>query len=99
MARNAIDLSGRVAVVTGGAQGIGRAIAERLAESGARVAIWDMDEALARRTAGEIGGGAGARAPGRKGRADAGRARRAGPRQGGGSTLLHTSAANSAPAM
>src|SRR3712207_5961052 len=55
MARNAIDLSGRVAVVTGGAQGIGRAIAERLAESGAEVAIWDMDEVLASQTASEIG--------------------------------------------
>jgi 2-dehydro-3-deoxy-L-rhamnonate dehydrogenase (NAD+) len=51
MARNAIDLSGRVAVVTGGAQGIGRAIAERLAESGAEVVIWDMDEVLASQTA------------------------------------------------
>ena len=36
-----IDLRQRVAVVTGGASGIGRATARRLAESGARVAIWD----------------------------------------------------------
>ncbi len=46
---NTIDLSGRSAVVTGGAQGIGRAIVERLLESGAAVAIWDRDGALAER--------------------------------------------------
>jgi len=37
---NKIDLNGRCAVVTGGAQGFGRAIAERFAASGAKVAIW-----------------------------------------------------------
>jgi 3-oxoacyl-[acyl-carrier protein] reductase len=37
------DLTGRRAVVTGGAQGIGRAIAERLLRSGARVSLWDFD--------------------------------------------------------
>jgi 3-oxoacyl-[acyl-carrier protein] reductase len=52
---NAIDLSGRFAVGTGGAQGIGRAIAARLLASGARVAIWDRDVALARATASELG--------------------------------------------
>lgn len=41
---NRIDLENRVAVVTGGAQGIGLAIARRLIASGARVSIWDMDE-------------------------------------------------------
>lgn len=60
MAGNRIDLEGRTAVVTGGAQGIGRAIAERLAASGARVAIWDRDEALARETSQTIGHGAAA---------------------------------------
>ena len=40
---NRIDLDGRVAVVTGGAAGIGFAIAERLAASGARLALWDRD--------------------------------------------------------
>jgi 3-oxoacyl-[acyl-carrier protein] reductase len=40
---NNIDLEGRVAVVTGGAQGIGRAVAERFVQSGARVMIWDRD--------------------------------------------------------
>ena len=40
---NQIDLKGRVAVVTGGAQGIGFAIAQRLLRSGASVMLWDMD--------------------------------------------------------
>jgi NAD(P)-dependent dehydrogenase (short-subunit alcohol dehydrogenase family) len=51
---NNIDLSGRFAVVTGGAQGIGRAIVERFLDSGAAVAIWDRDRALAEKTAGEL---------------------------------------------
>ncbi|MEM1288931.1 MAG: SDR family NAD(P)-dependent oxidoreductase [Pseudomonadota bacterium] len=42
---NSYDYAGRVAVVTGGANGIGAAIAERMAKSGARVAIWDLDVA------------------------------------------------------
>jgi len=41
---NKIDLGGRVAIVTGGAQGIGFAVAERLAQSGAKLAIWDRDQ-------------------------------------------------------
>ena len=43
---NRIDLAGRVAIVTGGAQGIGLAIARRMLDSGAKVVIWDIDEAL-----------------------------------------------------
>jgi 2-hydroxycyclohexanecarboxyl-CoA dehydrogenase len=42
---------GRIAVVTGGALGIGRAICERLARDGAKVAIWDIDLAGAGETA------------------------------------------------
>ena len=42
---NQIDLKGRVAVITGGAQGIGYAAAERLLKSGAAVALWDIDAA------------------------------------------------------
>jgi 3-oxoacyl-[acyl-carrier protein] reductase len=52
---NAIDLKNRIAVVTGGAQGIGRAATERFVASGAKVAIWDHDIALAEKTAAAIG--------------------------------------------
>ncbi|MEX2207173.1 MAG: 3-oxoacyl-ACP reductase family protein [Myxococcota bacterium] len=45
----------RIVFVTGGARGIGRAIAERLSSEGARVAIADIDEGGARKTAAEIG--------------------------------------------
>src|SRR4029078_3044377 len=41
---NQLDMKGRSAIVTGGASGIGLAIAKRLAQSGANVAIWDMNE-------------------------------------------------------
>ena len=43
---NNIDLNEKVAVVTGGAQGFGLAIAKRLSESGANVVIWDKDEEI-----------------------------------------------------
>jgi NAD(P)-dependent dehydrogenase (short-subunit alcohol dehydrogenase family) len=55
---NKIDLAGRVAIVTGGAVGIGRAITERLAASGAKVAIWDRDPAAGEKAAKEIGASA-----------------------------------------
>jgi len=42
---NHLDLSGRVAVVTGGARGIGYAIAARALQSGAAVTLWDVDRA------------------------------------------------------
>jgi 2-dehydro-3-deoxy-L-rhamnonate dehydrogenase (NAD+) len=51
---NRIDLAGQRAVVTGGAQGIGRAIAERFLASGARVSLWDRDPALAAKAVSEM---------------------------------------------
>jgi NAD(P)-dependent dehydrogenase (short-subunit alcohol dehydrogenase family) len=39
---NRIDMAGRTVVITGGARGIGYAIGERLVQSGARVALWDL---------------------------------------------------------
>jgi 2-dehydro-3-deoxy-L-rhamnonate dehydrogenase (NAD+) len=52
---NEIDLRGRHAVVTGGAQGIGLAIATRLLASGASVTLWDKDAALLEQVVGEAG--------------------------------------------
>jgi len=51
---NPFDLTGRVAVVTGGSRGIGRGIAEGLADAGADVALWAQDGARAAATAAEI---------------------------------------------
>ncbi len=51
------EFSGQVAVITGGAQGIGRAVAEALAKGGARLALWDLDGDLAAQTASELGEG------------------------------------------
>jgi len=51
---NQIDLNGRVAVVTGGAQGIGLAIAHRLLQSGARAILWDVDAQALNKAAGAL---------------------------------------------
>ena len=53
---NSYDLKGRKAIVTGGAQGIGRAIVERFLDSGASVTIWDMHRALGERACDELAG-------------------------------------------
>jgi NAD(P)-dependent dehydrogenase (short-subunit alcohol dehydrogenase family) len=42
-AMNRIDLEGRAVVITGGARGIGYAVAQRALNSGASVALWDVD--------------------------------------------------------
>ena len=53
---NTYDLKGRAAIVTGGAQGIGHAVARRLLVSGARVALWDRDATTLKRGAAELDG-------------------------------------------
>jgi 2-hydroxycyclohexanecarboxyl-CoA dehydrogenase len=57
-----LGLKGRVAVVTGGASNIGRAISQVLAAEGAYVTIFDRDEEMAKRTTAEIGDAGGAAA-------------------------------------
>lgn len=47
-------LQDKVALITGSARGLGRAIAEKLAAEGAKVVVSDIDEAMARSTAAEI---------------------------------------------
>jgi 2-dehydro-3-deoxy-L-rhamnonate dehydrogenase (NAD+) len=54
---NQIDLKGRCAVITGGARGIGYAVAERMLESGAAVALWDVDGAAAHAAAKTLSSG------------------------------------------
>ena len=48
------DLNNRVAIVTGGAQGFGFAITERFIQSGAKVIIWDIDEAESKKATEKI---------------------------------------------
>src|SRR5262245_53426123 len=54
-------LQGKVVLVTGAGRGMGRAIAQRLTEEGARVAVTDIDEKTAQTTAAELDGAAGFR--------------------------------------
>jgi 3-oxoacyl-[acyl-carrier protein] reductase len=53
---NQIDLKGRAAIVTGGAQGIGLAIVKRMLASGASVRIWDSDQKLLQQTLSALSG-------------------------------------------
>jgi NAD(P)-dependent dehydrogenase (short-subunit alcohol dehydrogenase family) len=53
---NRIDLAGRIAIITGGARGIGFAIAERFVASGAKVALWDVDGEQAKTASWQIAG-------------------------------------------
>jgi 2-dehydro-3-deoxy-L-rhamnonate dehydrogenase (NAD+) len=52
---NRIELEGKIGVVTGGARGIGYAIAERLLQSGAQVSLWDLDKEALATAARELG--------------------------------------------
>jgi len=54
---NQLDFKGRTAVITGGAAGIGLAVARRLVASGARVALWDRDEKTLADAKAALGGG------------------------------------------
>jgi 3-oxoacyl-[acyl-carrier protein] reductase len=49
------DLTNKVAIITGGAQGFGLAIAERFIQSGAIVIIWDIDENAAKNAITKVG--------------------------------------------
>jgi 3-oxoacyl-[acyl-carrier protein] reductase len=51
---NQIDLNGRTAVITGGARGIGFAVAQRALRSGAEVCLWDVDAARLERSQREL---------------------------------------------
>ena len=52
---NRLDFEGRVAVITGGATGIGLAVAQRLKTSGGRVSLWDRDQDALTRAGASLG--------------------------------------------
>ncbi len=54
---NQYDLKDRVAVISGGAQGIGYAVAERMVQGGAKVQLWDNDKAVVESAAASLGHG------------------------------------------
>ena len=54
---NQLDFHGRHAIVTGGAAGLGLAIAQRLLASGGTVAVWDHDQVAGRAAAEKLGTG------------------------------------------
>jgi 2-keto-3-deoxy-L-fuconate dehydrogenase len=56
---HSFSLNGKIAVVTGGASGIGRAVAQRFASSGACLRVLDVDQEAAETVAGEIASGGG----------------------------------------
>ena len=51
---NQLDLKNRTMIVTGGARGIGYAVAQRALQSGAAVALWDVDAERLERSRGEL---------------------------------------------
>ncbi|HTH60175.1 MAG TPA: SDR family NAD(P)-dependent oxidoreductase [Paraburkholderia sp.] len=51
---NQLDLNNRTVVITGGARGLGYAVAQRALRSGASVALWDLDAARLERSRGEL---------------------------------------------
>jgi len=53
---NKLDMRGRTAIITGGAAGIGLAIAQRLVQSGAHVSVWDRDDKALAECAKTLGG-------------------------------------------
>jgi len=55
---NQLDMAGRHAVITGGATGLGFAIAQRMLASGAQVTLWDLDGAAAAQACADLGSGA-----------------------------------------
>ncbi|NRA19242.1 MAG: SDR family oxidoreductase [Oceanospirillaceae bacterium] len=57
---NNIDLNGQIAIITGGAQGLGLAFTKRLLQSGAKVCIWDINQEQLTKTKAALGEGVGA---------------------------------------